>query len=384
MAIYPTKGVDAACMEAQNGWLQQQRVTYGAEDAKKTEEEDAEGGMRMAEAAWAERPKGWRLTLTLRVLGKGFPSDPVEQHAEMLRLQEEIVNALWNQMRIEAWQKEPIDPMSLTHLTPNAVDAVQFHLGTMNRWEDAMPIRATKCGDVPSVKNDPNERGVWLEVKIRQQPGAEPTLMRLKVEGGRDAQVEIERAHLCGANLVEDHAPLAPCPGRMYSEILGKMNAGDGSKMMFREFYERTCDEADADGGPGGSTTVCIYSDEVPPRGGGGHLAAVPEREGVQPEPDVWRTRPRHRQGSDEGDGTATPAHVRDQSGRLPPGGPGAHQESGSRQTGETRRGSVEDGTDDGPRAAVERRQRGEPGMGQRQRVGQKPNRKGRKRRQRL
>lgn len=261
VAIYPTKGVDAACMKAQNEWLQQQRVTYGAEDAGKTEEEDAEGGMRMAEATWAEapkpRPKGWRLTLTLRVLGKGFPSDPVEQHAEMLRLQEEITSALWNQMRIEAWQKEPIDPMSLTHLTPNAVDAVQFHLGTMNRWEDAMPIRATKCGEVPSIKNDPAEMGVWLDVKIRQQPGAEPTLMRLKVEGGRDAQVEIERAHLCGANLVEDHAPLAPCPGRMYNEMLRNMKSTDGSRMMFCEFYERTCDEADADGGPGDSTTVC-------------------------------------------------------------------------------------------------------------------------------
>ena len=51
--------------------------------------------------------------------------------------------------------------------------------------------------------------------------------------------------------------PPAPSPGRMYSEMLGKMKASDGSRMMFREFYERTCDEADADGGPGGSTTVC-------------------------------------------------------------------------------------------------------------------------------
>ena len=262
MAIYPTRGVDAACMDAQAEWLQQQRVTYGTGDeGGQAEEDDAGGGLQMAEASQAEapkpRPKGWRLTVTLRELGKGFPSDTNEQHAEMLRLQDEITAALWKQMRIEAWQKDQIEPRSLSHLTPNALNAVTFHLGSMNRWEAAMPIRATKCGDVPSVRNDPNEMGVWLDVKLRKQPDAEPTTMRLKVTGGDDAQVEIERAHLCAGNLVEDHAPLQPCPGRMFVDMLGRMKASDGSRMMFREFYERTCDEADADGGPGGSTKVC-------------------------------------------------------------------------------------------------------------------------------
>jgi hypothetical protein len=259
VVVYPTMGVDEQCIQKLKEWVPQQRTTFGSGSGEMEEDAPEEGTLGIAQASYEgvprARPKGWPLHIILRVLGPGFPTDPQEQDKEILRLQDSTIEGL-GELGIVAWARDKADKMSMTPLMQNALDATQFHLGTEEKFEAALPIKATRCGEMPSVRRDAEEMGVWLNVSLLPAGGGTPVMTRLKISGGWDAQVEMRYAHACMGRLVRDHSPRDPCPGRMYGRVEAKMREHDGSKAVFRDLIQRLCEECETDGGPG-AQTVC-------------------------------------------------------------------------------------------------------------------------------